>query len=216
MAQLAVHRPLDERHLHDDLRPHPVSSNARKARSLGEGRCCNLDCVETPPQLEQELGVESGPDLAGEDEVLILEIADEQRAEADTRTLRIGVTTDDQFLRRLALHLQPVLGAAVLVWRSTPLGDHTLPSVAAGLLPRLVAVEEHDALERPLQRQPLQQGVPLLERQRRGIAPIQPEDVEDVVAAAVPCHFAVENHLVYRKTRNRGRQVRQVLGQTVA
>ena len=32
MAKLAVHRPFDERDLHDDLRPHPVRAQARQAR----------------------------------------------------------------------------------------------------------------------------------------------------------------------------------------
>ena len=70
VAQLAVHRPLDERHLHDDLRPHPVRAHARQPVGLRERRRRDLERVEPRAQVEQELGVEAGADLAGEDEVV--------------------------------------------------------------------------------------------------------------------------------------------------
>ncbi len=41
-----------------------------------------------------------GADLAGEDEVVALEVADEQRAESDARALRVGEAADDEVLRR--------------------------------------------------------------------------------------------------------------------
>ena len=81
------------------------------------------------------------PTLPGEDEVVALEVADEQRAEADARALRIGEAADHELLRRLALHLQPVRRAAVLVRRVAPLRDDALPALAARALPRLRIVE---------------------------------------------------------------------------
>ena len=95
-----------------------VSSRARRSRS--------------------SLRIETRADLAGEDEVVAIEIADEQRAQADAAALRIGESADDEFLRRLALHLQPVRRAAVLVGRVAAFRDHAFPSFAAGALPRLV------------------------------------------------------------------------------
>ena len=100
MPQLAVHRPLGERDLHDDLRPHPVRAQARQAVGLRERRRRDFELVEPRAQLEQQLGVEARADLAGEHEISPVEVADEQRAEADAAALRIGEAADDEFLRR--------------------------------------------------------------------------------------------------------------------
>ena len=151
MAQLAVHRPLDERDLHDDLGPHPVRAQARQPDGLGERRLRDLERVQPRAQIEQQLRVEAGADLAGEDEVVPLEVADEQRAQADARALRIGEPADHELLRRLALHLQPVRRAAVLVRRVAPLRDDALPALAARALPRLRIVERRHALQRRLE-----------------------------------------------------------------
>ena len=98
----------------------------------GERRRRKREPIEPGPQRAQQRGVEAGADLAGEDQVRSLEVADQQRAEPDAAALRIGEAADDQFLRRLALHLQPVLRPAVLVGRAAALGDHALPTRAAG------------------------------------------------------------------------------------
>ena len=55
--------------------------------------------------------------------------------------LRIGEAADDELLRRLALHLQPVLRATMLVLGVAPLGDDAFPPFAAGALPGLRIVE---------------------------------------------------------------------------
>ena len=109
--------------------------------ALRERRLRDLERVEPRAQVEQQLRVEAGADLAGEDEVVAVEVADEQRAEADAAALRIGEAADDELLRRLALHLQPVRRAAVLVRRVAPLGDDAFPAFAARALPRLRIVE---------------------------------------------------------------------------
>src|SRR5262245_54668714 len=124
MAELAVHRPFDEADLHDDLGPDPVRAQARQAGPFRERRRRELDRVEPGAQIEQEPGVEAGPDFSGEDEIVALEVADEQRAQADAAALWISEAADDQLLRRLALHLQPVRRSAVLVARVAALGDH--------------------------------------------------------------------------------------------
>ena len=117
MAKLAVHRPFDEGDLHDDLGPHPVRAQARQPDGLGERRLRDLERIEPRAQVQQQLRVEARADLPGEDEVgrPSLEVADQQRAQADAGSLRIGEPADHELLRRLALHLQPVRRAAVLV-----------------------------------------------------------------------------------------------------
>src|SRR5262249_55565398 len=149
MAQLAVHRPLDERHLHDDLRPHPVGADAGQARAAGERRRRNLERVEPRAQIAQQFRVEAGADPSGEHEILTIarrlalrtprvsrrgEIADEQRAEADARTLRIGEAANDELLAGFDLHLEPVRRAAMLVARPASLRDDAFPAFGAGPL----------------------------------------------------------------------------------
>ncbi len=177
------------------------------------GVCRNLDRVEPPAQVEQQLRIEAGADLSREHQVRPVVVADQQRAEADARALRIGESADDELLRRLAFHLQPVLRAAVFVGRAAPFGDHAFPSLAPRALPRLRVVQELDAPHRRRERQFLQQGAPILERQRRHVVAVQPQDVEDVIpAVTVPGDLAVEDDLVDRQAGDRGRQRREVLG----
>src|SRR5207253_4231278 len=158
-----------------------------------------LDSIEPRAQIEQQLRVEAGADLAGEHEFVLLEIPDEQRAEADAPPLRIGEAADDELLRRLAFHLQPVRRAAVLVGRAAPLRDHAFPALATGAFPRLRLVNGGDARERPLQRQRAEQRAPLLERQRGDVAALEPQDVEYVIRAAVPRELAVEDRIPRRQ-----------------
>ena len=72
-------------------RGRPTASRERRRRDLGR--------VEPRAQIEQQLRVEAGSDLSGEDEVAAVEIADEQRAEADAAALRIREAADDEILR---------------------------------------------------------------------------------------------------------------------
>ena len=119
--------------------------------------------VEPRAQVEQQRRVEAGADLAGEHEVVALEVADEQRAEAHARALRIGESADHQFLRRLALHLEPGLRAAVFVRRVAALGDHAFPSLAARPLPRRVAVQRLYPRDREPKRNRLEQRATLVQ-----------------------------------------------------
>ena len=91
-----------------------ISGRTQCARSRGSpvalvnGGAGISSGVQPVAQLEQQLGVEPGADLAREHEIVALEVADEQCAQADAAALRIGEPADDELLRRLAFHLQPV------------------------------------------------------------------------------------------------------------
>src|SRR5687768_15826325 len=112
MPELPVCRPLDEADLDDDLGAHPVchpwKSDELRERPLGD-----LESVEPGAKIEQQSGVESRADLSSEDEVAVLVVADQKRAEPDTFPLRIGKSADDEVLRQLAFHLEPVLRSPV-------------------------------------------------------------------------------------------------------
>src|SRR5215467_10944735 len=115
MAQLAVCGPLDERNLHDDFGSHPVCANARQSFGFREWRVWDLELVQPSTKRQQQFRVEAGADFAGEDEIILIEVAYEQRAETDAAALRICESANDEFLSGLALHLQPMRRAAVLV-----------------------------------------------------------------------------------------------------
>ena len=181
MAKLAVHRPLDEGNLHDDLGPHPVRANARQSDGFGERRFRDLDRIEPRAKFQQQLGIEARADLPGEDEVVALEISDEQRAQADASALRIGESADHELLRRLALHLQPVRRAAMLVLRIAPFRDHAFPSLAARALPGLGSVSSATRSSGGSKGQRLQQRAAFVQRQLGHVATLKPWDVKHVV-----------------------------------
>src|SRR5215470_3708249 len=116
MAQLAMCRPFDERNLHHDFGSHPVCTNARQSFGPRERRVWDLELVQPSTKLQQQFRVEARADFAGEDEIIPIKVAYQQRAETDTAALRIRESADDEFLSGLALHLQPMRRAAVLVW----------------------------------------------------------------------------------------------------
>src|SRR5438309_7174538 len=143
-----MYGPFDEGDLDDDLRSHPVGAHPRQPLGSGEGRLVDFETVESRAKLREQSRVEARPDLAGEHEVAVIEIADEERAQPDATALGIGEAADDEALRHLALHLEPVLRPLLLVRRIEPLGDHPLPSFDAGPLPRLGVFDHRDAMER--------------------------------------------------------------------
>src|SRR5262245_4354029 len=221
MAQLAVHRPLDEADLHDDLRPHPVRAQPREALRARERRRGNLERVEPRTEIEQKLGVESCADLSGKAEVAALEVPDEQRAEPDALALRIGEAADDELLRLLAFHLQPARRSAVLVARSAALRDDAFPSLAPRDVPRVIAlerIERLDAPERRPHRQRLQQRLAILERTCRHVLAVEPHDVEDVIRRVfvAPRDLAVEDRVRDREPGDRVRDGGNVLRQSIA
>ena len=85
MAKLSVDCPFDEGHLHDDLRANPVRAQARQSFRFGKWRRRTFDRIEPRPQIQQELRIESGADLSGKDEIILVVVADQQGAQADSR-----------------------------------------------------------------------------------------------------------------------------------
>jgi hypothetical protein len=208
MTQLPVPRPLDEAGFHDDLRTHPVRSQTWQSLRLRKRRRRNLEGVQPPAEVQQQRIVEAGAELPGKAEILTLEVADEQRAEPDALSLRIGEAADDERVRLLALHLQPLLRAAMLVLGVAPLGDDALPPFGAGALPGLRIVERRHLFERQPERQLTQERAALVERQGGQIPSVEPQDVEHVVIGfaerfPAPGGFAVEDHVVDRQVRDR-------------
>src|SRR5262245_277075 len=135
MTQFAVNRPLNERNLHDDLRPDPMCAKPRESAGLREERLRDFEFVQACPKVQQELCVEAGSDLAGKHEVLMIKVTDQQSPKTDATALRIRESTYDKFLRRFALHLQPMRRAAMLIRRRAQFSDHTFPSFTTRALP---------------------------------------------------------------------------------
>jgi hypothetical protein len=174
VAELAVHRPLDERHVHDDLGLHPVCAHTREPRPDGERRLLDLGRIEPRAQVHQQCPVETGADLAGEDELTLFIEANQQGPESDAASLRISESADHEVAGQLALHLEPVLRALVLVHRVATLRDDTLPALGARAVPRFVATQLVHSLERCLERQPGEHRASLLERNLGQVTPIDP------------------------------------------
>src|SRR5436309_574200 len=147
MAKLAMHRPLDEGDLHDDLGTHPVRPNSGQPDGFGERGFWNLERIEPRAEFHQQLHIEARTYLAGEDKIFILEITYEQRAQTDSSSLRVGEPADHKLLRRLALHLHPVRRAAMLVQRVPPLCNDAFPAFAAGPLPWFWIRQQGHALQ---------------------------------------------------------------------
>lgn len=98
----------------------------------------------------------------------------------------------------------------MFVERVPPLGDNSLPPLAAGALPRPFIDQESDSLEGFLQRQTFQQRMTLIKRQNGYIAAIEPQQIKDMIDSPIlaPGQFAVEDDLSRRQPldslRNRG------------
>ena len=146
-----------------------------------------------------------GADLSREDEIVAVEVADEQSAESGARALGIGEAADDEVLRRLALHLEPVLRSLLLVRRIEPLGDDAFPSLATRTLPRLGVVHCRHATQRRAKRQLVEQRAAFGERQTAEVVSVEPDDVEHVVFddARFPGQLAVEDEVVRGKLGDR-------------
>src|SRR6185369_16163683 len=162
VPQLAVHRPFDETGLYDDLGTHPVAVS-RQALAFRERRLLDRERVETLAQVEEELRIEARADLAGEEEVGAVVVADQESAKTDARALRIGEAADDELLRGLDLHLEPVLRAPMLVRRPAALGDDAFPSLPPRAIPRPGILQQLDAPHGRVERQRLQQRAPFFE-----------------------------------------------------
>src|SRR6267142_3593791 len=127
MAQLTVHRPFNKANLHHNLRTHPVRTQARKTDGFGERRLLNLHLIQLRPQIQQQLRVETSSNLPCENEVVALEVANKQCAKTNAFALRIREPPDDELLRHLTFHLQPMRRPAMLIQRIASLRDDAFP-----------------------------------------------------------------------------------------
>src|SRR4029453_91494 len=106
---------------------HPVDSKSWQAGRAREWRGGNLEDIETTAEIEEEARVETGADLAAEDEVAGIEIPDQQGAESDAASLRIGEAADDELLCGFAFHLEPVRRPTMFVEGVASFGDDAFP-----------------------------------------------------------------------------------------
>src|SRR6478609_1613285 len=67
VAKLVVGGPLHERHLDHDRRLDPMRAQARQALRDRERRLLDFDRIEALAEVEEQPGVEAGPDLSRED-----------------------------------------------------------------------------------------------------------------------------------------------------
>ena len=103
-----MHGPLDKPDLNFDARFHPVRTQARQSDGFREWGLWYFQLVQLCTQVEQQLSIESGPDLSGKNEIIVFKITHEQRAQPDTLALRICKPTDQKIPRQLALHFEPL------------------------------------------------------------------------------------------------------------
>src|SRR3954447_10388712 len=160
LTQPAGAGPLGEADLGDEPRLDPVGALRQRLDGLAEGRLVRLERVELLAQVRQRPGVEPGADLAGVAQDAVLVVADEQRAEADARALRLGEAADHDLLLEEALELEPVTRAAGAVRRIGALGDHALPALRARALVR----RSRRAVQRLAQREGVARHDDVLER----------------------------------------------------
>ncbi len=166
VAELSVGGPFDERHLHGDLRAHPMGPLGQ-AGGPGERRIRDGQRVQPGPQVQQQLRVEAGAHLAGEHQVGAVAVADQQRAQPHPAALGIGEPADDELAGVLESSSSASAATAVLVGRTPALGDDAFPALAGRPLPGLRVLDQFHPFQRRFDRQRLQQRPPLLQRQRR-------------------------------------------------
>src|SRR5215216_5303026 len=99
MTKLPVHGPFDKPNLHLDLRLYPVCSHTRQTNRTRERWFLDLECVELRAQIQQQLRVESSPNLSSKNQIVIFEITNEQRAQTNSLALRIRKPTHEKILR---------------------------------------------------------------------------------------------------------------------
>src|SRR6187200_241526 len=153
MPQFAVHRPLNERHLHYDLRLHPVCANPWKPGGFCKSRLRNLELIEASSQVQEKFCIEACSDLSGKDEVVTVEVTDEESSKSHSAALRICKSAHHELLRGFALHFQPVRRASMFVRGGAKLRYHAFPPFAACALPRFLVGKFRDTGQRCAQRQ---------------------------------------------------------------
>jgi hypothetical protein len=128
--------------------------------------------------------VEAGADLARVVQLAVgAVVAEQQRAEPDAGSLRVGEPADDELLAVQALELQPVPAAPGPVGRVGTLGDDPLPAQAArfGVVRLAVAVPVLGESQRAAERQQIAQHQLALEQGPGAyVMAVGPQHVEQV------------------------------------
>ena len=114
MTDLSVARPLGERDLRDQRGPNPVRVVSEPSGGTGIERGVWLfDRFEAFTQFARDRNGKPGAHFSCKDKAFFIEVADEQGANALSRSLWIGESTDDEFLAQNAFRLDP---SAVTPW----------------------------------------------------------------------------------------------------
>src|SRR5262249_25130834 len=107
-------------------------------------RLAGLDRLEAPVQVAQEIVVKTGADAPGVAQAASrLLHAQEERAEAHARALRIAEAADHEFLARRALHLEPVGAASRARERRAPLAHDAFEPALARLREEGFSLPDH-------------------------------------------------------------------------
>ena len=131
MPHAPASRPFAERNFADQLRFDPMGF-LRYLGIRGEWAGARVQGAQLSAQLAQGLFTESGTHVAGVAQRAVFAVdAQQQRADAGARALRVGVAADDEFLPLAALELDPVGGAPRHIGRVSALGDHAFQAQAA-------------------------------------------------------------------------------------
>ena len=144
MPDMALGRPLAERHLDDHFRLDPTLAPLRPSRRAPgldrfiERRLRDFQRDEQPMQLLPGLRAPSRADAAGIAQLAVLVIAQQQAADLRLRARAVGEAGDDELLADAALQLQPRLAALADVGRVLLLQDHAFETELAGRLQQLV------------------------------------------------------------------------------
>src|SRR5262249_49685942 len=113
----------------------------------------DLEFVQPGTKIQQQLRVEAGSDLAREHEIVCVVIPHQKCAKSDAAALRICESANDEFLSRLAFHLEPMRRASMLIQGRPSLGNHSFPSFAAGACPGFVVRNFRNMRKRSTERQ---------------------------------------------------------------
>ena len=183
MAKLAVHGPLDERDLHDDLGPRPSAPAGAAGPRLGERRLRRPRSRRAARADRAAASCRSPvPTLPAKTKSSPVVVADEQRAEAYPLPCgSVKPPTTKSWSPRTSSSASAATGgvrsASPGAWRSR------LPSLRAPRAPTGCGRRAAPRAPRRSERQRVEQRAALIERQRRHVASVEPHDVEHVIRA---------------------------------
>src|ERR1041384_4951052 len=141
MANLAIARPLGELHFTHQFRLYPVGvATERSWRRRHERGARGFDAAQRGANVECRLVREPGTHLSGEDQALAVVVADQQRADAGARPLRVREPANDELLPLHTVRLQPFTVTPGAVRPVTALGHDPFEACSARFGEECVAV----------------------------------------------------------------------------